>query len=221
MNESCHTYEWVMSHIWMSHVTHMNESCHTYEWFMSHVSHIWMIHVAHINESWHTYEWVMSLITVAPAGGTGSCRRGRAWFRYECIECVQWSEWAGAAAKTVGCAWRGAQSRCVCVFFQYIHTYIHTYIYIYIYMYIHKYIHTPDDLDVNVWNANHEHTRTHTEHTNTPKHKRIKSAGSMPDHPDESVWHIHTLAHERHTHLSDMQGRRHKHKQKHKCNPKN
>ena len=23
-----HTYEWVMSHIWMSHVTHMNESCH-------------------------------------------------------------------------------------------------------------------------------------------------------------------------------------------------
>jgi len=29
MNESCHTYEWVMSHIWMSHVTHMNESCHT------------------------------------------------------------------------------------------------------------------------------------------------------------------------------------------------
>jgi len=29
-NESCHTYEWVMSHIWMSHVTRMmNESCHT------------------------------------------------------------------------------------------------------------------------------------------------------------------------------------------------
>jgi len=31
MNESCHTYEWVMSHVWMSHVTRMNESCHTYE----------------------------------------------------------------------------------------------------------------------------------------------------------------------------------------------
>jgi len=29
---------WVMSHIWMSHVTHMNESCHT-----------------HANESCHTY----------------------------------------------------------------------------------------------------------------------------------------------------------------------
>jgi len=31
MKWSCHTYGWVMSHIWMSHVTHMNESCHTYE----------------------------------------------------------------------------------------------------------------------------------------------------------------------------------------------
>jgi len=26
---SCHACEWVMSHIWMSHATHMNESCHT------------------------------------------------------------------------------------------------------------------------------------------------------------------------------------------------
>jgi len=32
MNASCHTYEWVVSHMWMSHVTHMNESCHIYEW---------------------------------------------------------------------------------------------------------------------------------------------------------------------------------------------
>jgi len=52
--ESCHTYEWVMSHIRMSHVTHMNESCHTYERVMS---HIWMSHVTHMNESCHTYEW--------------------------------------------------------------------------------------------------------------------------------------------------------------------
>ena len=67
-NESCHTYEWVMSHMWMSHVTHMNESCHTYEWVMSHIwmrlagyewvmSHIWMSHgtyksvVSHTNKS--------------------------------------------------------------------------------------------------------------------------------------------------------------------------
>jgi len=58
-NESCHTYDWVVSHIWMSHSTHMNESCHTYEWVMS---HIWMSHVTHMNESCHTYEWVMSYI---------------------------------------------------------------------------------------------------------------------------------------------------------------
>ena len=51
------TYEWVMSYTWMSHATHMNESCHTYERVMS---HIWVSHVIHINESCHTYEWVMS-----------------------------------------------------------------------------------------------------------------------------------------------------------------
>ena len=27
----CRTHEWVMSHIWKHHVTHMNESCQTYE----------------------------------------------------------------------------------------------------------------------------------------------------------------------------------------------
>ena len=32
MNESCHTYKWVISHICTSHVTHTSESGHTYEW---------------------------------------------------------------------------------------------------------------------------------------------------------------------------------------------
>ena len=43
MNESCHIYEWVMSHSRMSHVTRMNESCHMYKWVMSHawMSHVW------------------------------------------------------------------------------------------------------------------------------------------------------------------------------------
>ena len=36
MHESCRSYEWVMSHMRMSHVAHMNESCRTYEWVMSH-----------------------------------------------------------------------------------------------------------------------------------------------------------------------------------------
>jgi len=51
---SCHTYEWVMSRIWMIHVTHMNASCHTcirdskILW-MSRIAHeiriMWMSHV--------------------------------------------------------------------------------------------------------------------------------------------------------------------------------
>ena len=56
MNESCHTCEWVMSHMWMIHVTQMNESCHTHEWS----SDIWMSHVTRMTESRHTYEPVMS-----------------------------------------------------------------------------------------------------------------------------------------------------------------
>jgi len=78
MSESCHTYEWVMSHIWVSQVTHMSEpcqtfesrtscarkastcarkkSCHANEWVMS---QIWMNHVTNMNESCHKYQWVM------------------------------------------------------------------------------------------------------------------------------------------------------------------
>jgi len=71
--ESCHTYDWVMAHICMSHGTHMNESCHTYDEAMSHarmsrvtyewiMSRIWMSHVSYMNESCLTYGWVMSHI---------------------------------------------------------------------------------------------------------------------------------------------------------------
>jgi len=61
MNESWHTYEWVMSHMWMSHVAHMNESCRTCECVMSHIS---IGHVTHVNESCLTQEWVMSHIWI-------------------------------------------------------------------------------------------------------------------------------------------------------------
>jgi len=57
MDESCHMYESVMSHIWMREVkTYVNESCHTYEWVMS---HIWMSHITNMNESRHTNERVL------------------------------------------------------------------------------------------------------------------------------------------------------------------
>ena len=57
VNESCRTCEWVMSHMWMGHVAHVNESCRTCDWVMS---HIWMGHVTHVDEACHTCEWVMS-----------------------------------------------------------------------------------------------------------------------------------------------------------------
>ena len=71
--------EWVMSHIWISHVTHTNEPCLTYEWV---VSHLWRSHTHEtetklraffisqeiakifslLNGSCHTCECVMSHI---------------------------------------------------------------------------------------------------------------------------------------------------------------
>jgi len=48
----------VTPHIWMRHVTYTNESCHTYEWVMSHIR---MRHVTHMNQSCHSHEWVAVL----------------------------------------------------------------------------------------------------------------------------------------------------------------
>ena len=52
-----------MSPVWMSHVTRVNESCHPYEWVMSHVSMrlvtYWKCHVTHTNVICTCWEWVM------------------------------------------------------------------------------------------------------------------------------------------------------------------
>jgi len=53
--ESCHTCDWVMSHIWMSHVAHMSESCHTHERVTIHTREGG--YVTHMNESCHTHIW--------------------------------------------------------------------------------------------------------------------------------------------------------------------
>ena len=45
----CHTHERVRSHVRVSHVTQMIESCRTYEWV---VSHIWMS-----DGTWHELYW--------------------------------------------------------------------------------------------------------------------------------------------------------------------
>jgi len=99
MHAPCHThacvaYEWVMSHIWMSHVTYMNESCHTY-WCVTSdykfvMSHTWMSHVTH---AWvmshtcmhtlacvHTYKCVMSHVWMSHVTRTNaSCH---AWMSH-------------------------------------------------------------------------------------------------------------------------------------------
>ena len=45
MNESWHTYKWVITHVWMSHVSHTNES------HLSQDSHIWITQITRAN-SW-------------------------------------------------------------------------------------------------------------------------------------------------------------------------
>jgi len=91
---SCHTYEWVMPHIWMDHATHINGSCHTYKGATPHTS--WVIsriemghgscqthqevafripfsHVPYTNESCPTYGWGMSHIWKSHARANASC----------------------------------------------------------------------------------------------------------------------------------------------------
>jgi len=58
-NAACHTYEWAMSHIWMSQ---MGISHVAYEYTMAHT---WMIHFTHMNEWSHMNEhgtnaWIVS-----------------------------------------------------------------------------------------------------------------------------------------------------------------
>ena len=54
MNESCHTCEWVMSHIWMSDITQvvLFTATATSTWK---ARHTWMSYVTHVNESCHTW----------------------------------------------------------------------------------------------------------------------------------------------------------------------
>ena len=70
MNESCHTYEWVMSHTWIFHVTHMNPSCPTRKsrrlrasdqvvWKESYTTCKYMcshVFLTHVNNSCHTFQ---------------------------------------------------------------------------------------------------------------------------------------------------------------------
>ena len=70
MKQSCHTYEWVMTHICTRHGKRMNESCPTAgpsldapleKHFGSALLHLWM------NQSYHTYSRVMSNVWMGHA----------------------------------------------------------------------------------------------------------------------------------------------------------
>jgi len=57
VSQICHVYEFDMSHMCMSQVTHMKQTCHTHEWVMS---HIWRKYVTHVSRD--AYEWEISHI---------------------------------------------------------------------------------------------------------------------------------------------------------------
>jgi len=90
--ESCHTCEWVVSHMWMSRVTHVNESCHACEWvisrmWMSHVTHIacecvmtllWMSRAFVVNESWLWMSHAVTCECVMTSNESRLCRLSRA-----------------------------------------------------------------------------------------------------------------------------------------------
>ena len=93
--DSC---EWVMSHIWMIHVTRMNESHHithikklrhAYAWVLSHV---WMSHVTRIKELWHAYEWVASRVWMSMDEYEWVWTNEHEWasHTYECVVSHVW-----------------------------------------------------------------------------------------------------------------------------------
>jgi len=79
MNDSCHTHEWAMFYIRMSHVTHIKapaqwrHRAQSQNWVVSHwvMSHMWISHVLHTMESSHVNasrlacEWVTSHIRMS------------------------------------------------------------------------------------------------------------------------------------------------------------
>jgi len=61
MNTSCYVYEWVMSHMSMSHVMYIDKSCHIYKGVMS---RIWTSHLICMNKSRQIHWQVLIQISV-------------------------------------------------------------------------------------------------------------------------------------------------------------
>jgi len=80
MNESYLMRECVMSHIRMSHVSHVNEPWHIYtcqqtQFHGSHAHESCLTHVSHVNESWHTYTYANTGYGCVRGGGSVCGRR--------------------------------------------------------------------------------------------------------------------------------------------------
>jgi len=81
VDESCCTYEWVMIHIWSSHVTHMNVLCHTCFRRTARAPLVWpnlLCHVPHIDASCHNREYFLEALPpllshVADTDKSGPC----------------------------------------------------------------------------------------------------------------------------------------------------
>jgi len=84
-NESCRTYEWVMSHMWTTHL--LKNMFYLLSITTGAGEDIWMSHVAHMNESRLTYERVSFCQEhVLPVEYHHGCRRGPFWRQVACLQ---------------------------------------------------------------------------------------------------------------------------------------
>jgi len=90
-------YEYVVSHVWMSHVTHTIESCHTYERAVSLMKWVmWRVYssnVTHMHESRYTYEWGMSHMWMSRVNHTIESCHTCEWVTRPICEWVTWHLW--------------------------------------------------------------------------------------------------------------------------------
>jgi len=88
MNESCQSNEWVMSRIRVAVKQYSLQVPLAYEWV---TSHIWMSHVHPINESCQTNEWVMSRMRVAVKQYSSQVPLvTHSYVRHDPLICVTW-----------------------------------------------------------------------------------------------------------------------------------
>jgi len=139
-------YDWVMSHMWMGHVEYesVNESCHTYEWVVSHVCHesctpdgfascdtpVDRSQVTHtwIWVTWHTWMSNVTRKMLHVARMSASCRT---YYSEQSVKMiVPW------AYLVVSNSWVHIHEGHL---YNYVYMYLHTYVHKYIYWHIHAF----------------------------------------------------------------------------------